>query len=592
MKDHASLQSARAAKQRAVELLRPLIGADIAIGITRLDDEGFGLKVNLDDEPAAGIDLPDNVDGVPVQFEVVGRIRKLDRGNDPPGIISPLTQSPPVDERTADEPSNPPLATEHEWFLITHDWFSEAFIRDNPGAVAELDRFRQLVKSKHPQATVYEYLPIIGIELTDQELETYKSSRFVRWLVKPRYRFEYFAPVLKAFNALRSQTAHQMFGFLNHIRANGTLPNEAWEGGQWPAQAGYPRVSESDPSGVEMDVDRLIEVPPAIMPVINLSLGPKAAMEYLGAGDPVVLAQAALSGSHLLVVAAGNTGGMIAQPWARSDTLISVGATEDQAGKRLAVYSAIGEEDGEGSGPDVVAYGGPPFDGVDFLPGTSFAAPRVAQLAAVCQAAVAQLQRSWAVCSGRPNAGVPLVGVGIVDERQSSSRPRLDLPGLPFVGVVEAELHEKFWALIHDGIELRFEINYAALKQAIVGSARIMTGYAPAEVGAGFVSLDGLIEWLSQRNLAEITELWSSTVLTDKHRGMLEATLPFDADGLVLLAEFVIKSHPIWIYDLHHDRFSTNVAVPIDQYPAANEQAKATMRKKHGHADEVMWTDP
>jgi hypothetical protein len=68
----ATLEEARAAKARASHLLGalPVVG----VGITRVG-EGYGVKVNL----SRNVDrdqLPSHVDGVPVQTEVVGEIRK------------------------------------------------------------------------------------------------------------------------------------------------------------------------------------------------------------------------------------------------------------------------------------------------------------------------------------------------------------------------------------------------------------------------------------------------------------------------------------------------------------------------------------
>ncbi len=70
-----TLDAARDAKGPALEVFGRL--ADVAgIGITRFDD-GFGLKVNLTQEPEPGVELPQEVNGVPVRIEVVGRLRKL-----------------------------------------------------------------------------------------------------------------------------------------------------------------------------------------------------------------------------------------------------------------------------------------------------------------------------------------------------------------------------------------------------------------------------------------------------------------------------------------------------------------------------------
>ena len=74
MENGHTLQEARAAKTRALQIserLAPVVG----VGITRIGD-GYGIKVNLRETPVAGARLPNNVDGVPVQVEVVGEIRK------------------------------------------------------------------------------------------------------------------------------------------------------------------------------------------------------------------------------------------------------------------------------------------------------------------------------------------------------------------------------------------------------------------------------------------------------------------------------------------------------------------------------------
>jgi hypothetical protein len=71
----ASIERARNAKQEAAQVFSrfaPVVG----VGITRLH-EGYGIKVNLREEPAPGAELPQSIQGVPVKVEVVGRIRKL-----------------------------------------------------------------------------------------------------------------------------------------------------------------------------------------------------------------------------------------------------------------------------------------------------------------------------------------------------------------------------------------------------------------------------------------------------------------------------------------------------------------------------------
>ncbi len=65
----ADLERARAAKARLAELLRDE-PAVVGIGVQRRED-GFGVKVDLRE---AGPELPEEVDGVPVAVDVVGRI--------------------------------------------------------------------------------------------------------------------------------------------------------------------------------------------------------------------------------------------------------------------------------------------------------------------------------------------------------------------------------------------------------------------------------------------------------------------------------------------------------------------------------------
>lgn len=76
MKQGVSLETARAAKPNAARIFDSLVGDSVAVGITRIGNAGFGLKVNLTSEPPAGAHLPDEVDGVPVQVTVVCKIRK------------------------------------------------------------------------------------------------------------------------------------------------------------------------------------------------------------------------------------------------------------------------------------------------------------------------------------------------------------------------------------------------------------------------------------------------------------------------------------------------------------------------------------
>jgi hypothetical protein len=69
-----SLDQARNAKPLAKKLFSRV--ADVnGVGITQVK-QGYAVKVNLSSPPAKGVVLPSEVDGVPIQVEVVGTIAK------------------------------------------------------------------------------------------------------------------------------------------------------------------------------------------------------------------------------------------------------------------------------------------------------------------------------------------------------------------------------------------------------------------------------------------------------------------------------------------------------------------------------------
>jgi hypothetical protein len=68
-----TLERARAAKVTALRLLER-VGGVVGVGITRVDGE-YAVKVNLSAPVAHGTELPSEIDGVPVQVEVIGSVR-------------------------------------------------------------------------------------------------------------------------------------------------------------------------------------------------------------------------------------------------------------------------------------------------------------------------------------------------------------------------------------------------------------------------------------------------------------------------------------------------------------------------------------
>ena len=69
-----SLDEARAVKAKVMKIFGRL-GIVVGVGITRVDG-GYGVKVNLREQPARDVNVPQAVNGVPVRVEVVGPLRK------------------------------------------------------------------------------------------------------------------------------------------------------------------------------------------------------------------------------------------------------------------------------------------------------------------------------------------------------------------------------------------------------------------------------------------------------------------------------------------------------------------------------------
>jgi hypothetical protein len=67
------LEEAREAKRKAADLFRDL--PELAgLGITKVGKR-FAVKLNLRAPLADGIELPEEIDGVPIQIEIVGKIK-------------------------------------------------------------------------------------------------------------------------------------------------------------------------------------------------------------------------------------------------------------------------------------------------------------------------------------------------------------------------------------------------------------------------------------------------------------------------------------------------------------------------------------
>jgi len=68
-----TLDEAQAAKKAALQCFERL-GNVVGVGITRVNGE-YAVKVNLREPVGPGVELPADIDGVPVHVEVTGSIR-------------------------------------------------------------------------------------------------------------------------------------------------------------------------------------------------------------------------------------------------------------------------------------------------------------------------------------------------------------------------------------------------------------------------------------------------------------------------------------------------------------------------------------
>ena len=249
--------------------------------------------------------------------------------------------------------------------------------------------------------------------------------------------------------------------------------------------------------------------------VIVLSLGPPSTV--FDPNDPLQVAtKSAYDRNIPVVAAAGNFGPGKLQALARAPWVVSVGAVD--ADDRLLPDSSTGPSGGEG--PTLVSYGLPPeIPDPDprwekYGPGTSFAAPAVAGVAAFVRACLrliitdlaAQQSMRWSSMS--ESVKVPVVG--IVDTGVDPTR----LPPLPPTARWDAQHGhtqfqfsrtegEKHWyarlvdALKDAGAACTLTDGPEPVRRALQLMARRLEGYADHEVGAGLVSIDEAQAFLS-----------------------------------------------------------------------------------------------
>jgi hypothetical protein len=317
------------------------------------------------------------------------------------------------------------------------------------------------------------------------------------------------------------------------------------------------------------------------MPVINMSLGTKVIDYPFLLNDVVNLATASASGEILLVMAAGNCGdrpGESMSAWAEPDWVLSVGATEDEDGTRLAGYSSRGHAADPATGPDLVAYGRsaiPPHP-----EGTSFAAPRVTAYAMVAAAAILQLVRIDRSRQGVV-AGIPLVGLGFIDSFPGTiwevARPKWEIGALPVIGVDVAAVTAILDLATHAGIRVAVHGGPAITRRLLLDATTPMAGYSGHEVGRGIFDRRRLLDHLGAATGEDLVQ-WFGDVdpATELDPGLAETLRGlrlFDRTGLERLTDIVVASCPEWRYDWRSSRAGW-VPVTADELAALPEDQR------------------
>ena len=221
-----------------------------------------------------------------------------------------------------------------------------------------------------------------------------------------------------------------------------------------------------------------------------------------------------------LIVAAGNWGrygeGSLS-PLAKLPWTIAVGATKDEAGTARLAKSSVGVRGSDlRSGVSVVAHGENPF--IPGMSGTSYAVPIVVNQVQMFTAFVLQMRQiDFTRRTGRLG-GIPLLLWCFVDTGfvGYDPQPPLPLPMMPRTGVDQSSVLEVIEILESSGISSDIEPKPEVVRRMLVESARPMPGLDSSEVGAGFVSSEGTLEYLRNFNGRNFVELFAKGASLDE----------------------------------------------------------------------------
>lgn len=450
-------------------------------------------------------------------------------------------------------------ADHNEFMICTKNWTNETVARSAPGLVNSVRDLIHRVQIDFELIEEYECLGILVVRSDKKSLEPLLNHPGCVAIAQFLDPISFHASTMRALECVHNQSCYQAHESRMAMFERGlSFPNGRYEGGIFPPGE-YPIAKMA--KHTEQPRQKLAAFP-ALLPVVNLSFGPSSVSET----SIVNLALARLSETHLITVAAGNSGlakdhaniNSYAPDFNEQSGIICVGAA-NATGTELAGYSSTGVANNPSRRPCLVANGENFTDGICF--GTSFAAPRVATLACLIFDAVMQVHRiANSVINPDSQFGIPLVGWGIIDEAEGEAvtYARRPLDAMPFIGPRELQVRDTFEKIKRLGISPWFSIHGPPVRTILLRSARPVSGRKQHEVGCGCVSRDGVTEYLSELQLGEFLKLFCEHVPTEHLTKEVKSVRVFDRNDLEELFRVAGGARPIWIYDMTVAQFFVN----------------------------------
>jgi hypothetical protein len=335
---------------------------------------------------------------------------------------------------------------------------------------------------------------------------------------------------------------------LDHVALLTTGYHPSWSvGGVSPGDA-YPVVSPDRGGGLPRTAGS------AGCASVNISLEPDGPVyQATRPGDAVNHMTKYLSTRTVPVVAAGNSHDgthefETVSPWAEPNWVLSVGATEDREATKIASYSGRGFGSYPDVGPDILAYGASALDPNKL--GTSFAAPRVAYMIALCTAWLFQVQANFLRLTQR-HFGVPLIGVAIVDlDGEVRGDPEPTYPAMPVFHVAPTSEVELVDAMNAHG---RWVVGPAEAKNLLLAAADAH-GRDPL-TNIPCITHASLMNFVSELDVARLFGILSGIEQTELRAG---GSPLFSANTVSALDGYFEETFPRWLWRIS-DRSSQMV---------------------------------